>query len=302
MSEVFAPSPRVEPATGSSNYTTTYSYHKKSKILQHNTKNLALLGRFIDNMLCIWTGPEEEWPHFKDSLQGFGKLVWICSDLSSSVHFLDITLSFTAENNITSCTYQKPLNLYLYIPPTSAHPSSCFTGTIVGNILRCWRQNYNLADYRRLVTEFAIHLESRGYAISDIERAMLSAATKIDAGSNTAVSNATPTTITVKRLYLHWRYSTHGPGRQTLRHHYNKHLRRHDGFDEMIVAFSRPKNLRDLLTHTVLNERPGGRMSDIITSSCHATKALREQKSTNPRTTTDSPNTPQLPPTPSIQV
>jgi hypothetical protein len=135
-------------------------------------KNLALLGRFIEVMLSIWNVPEEEWPHFKESLQGSGKLMWIFNDLSSSVVFLDLTLSFKAMNTITSCTYQNPLNLCLYIPPTSAHPSSCFTGTIVGNILRFWRQNPYLADYRRLVAEFAIHLESRGYAISDVERAL----------------------------------------------------------------------------------------------------------------------------------
>jgi hypothetical protein len=70
-----------------------------------------------------------------------------------------------------------------------------------------------------------------------------------------------------KRLYLHWRYSAHGLGRNTLRHLYNKHLLGHDGFDEMVVAFSRPKNLGDLLTNTVLNKVPGSRMSDIIASS-----------------------------------
>jgi hypothetical protein len=129
-------------------------------------------------------------------------------------------------------------------------------------------------------------LESSGYAISDVERAMLSTVTKIDTKSNIEVSNTTPITITVKCLYLHWRYNTHGPGRQTLRHLYNKHLRGHDVFDEISVAFPCPKNLRDLLTYTVLNERPGGRMSDIIISSRHAAKALREQNSTNPRTTT----------------
>jgi hypothetical protein len=128
--------------------------------LPRHAKNLALLGRFIDDMLVIWTGTDEEWPHFQDSLQGFGKLVWICSDLSSSVVFLDLTLSSTATNTITSCTYQKPLNLYLYIPPTSAHPSSCFTSTIVGNILRFWQQNPDLTHYRRLVAEFATHLEN----------------------------------------------------------------------------------------------------------------------------------------------
>jgi hypothetical protein len=97
--------------------TTIYGYHEQTRILPRHAKNLALLGLIFDDMIGIWTGTEEEWPHFQDSLQGFGKLMWICSDLSSSVVFLDLTLSFTATNTITSCTYQKPLNLYLYIPP-----------------------------------------------------------------------------------------------------------------------------------------------------------------------------------------
>jgi hypothetical protein len=136
----------------------------------------------------------------------------------------------------------------------------------VRNILRFWRQNPDLTHYRRLVSEFATQLKNRGYTISAVERDMLSAAAKIDAKASPLVSNTAPTTAASKRLYLHWCYSTHGPGRNTVRHLYNKHLRGHDGFDEMIVAFSSPKNLRDLLTNTVLKERPGSRMSDIIAS------------------------------------
>jgi hypothetical protein len=92
--------------------TNTYGCHKQTKILPHRTKNLALLGRFIDDMLGIWTRSEEEWPHFKESLQGFDKLMWIYSDLSSSVVFLDLTLSFTAENTITS----PPPSFFLTLP------------------------------------------------------------------------------------------------------------------------------------------------------------------------------------------
>jgi hypothetical protein len=69
-----------------------------------------------------------------------------CSDLASSVVFLDLTLSFATDKSITYSTYQKPLILYLYIPPTSAHPPSCFTGTIVGNIIRLCRQNPSFPD------------------------------------------------------------------------------------------------------------------------------------------------------------
>jgi hypothetical protein len=38
--------------------TTTYGYHEQTKNLPRHTKNLALLGRFIDDMIGIWTGPE----------------------------------------------------------------------------------------------------------------------------------------------------------------------------------------------------------------------------------------------------
>jgi F0F1-type ATP synthase beta subunit len=76
-----------------------------------------------------------------------------------------------------------------------------------------------------------------------------------------------------------------------LRHLYKEHLRGHDGFDEMIVAFSHPKNLRDLLVHTVLNESPGGRMSDVISSSISSAKSLREQDSENLLTTVPIPHT-----------
>jgi hypothetical protein len=169
--------------------TTTYGYHEKTKILPRHTKNLALLGRFIDDMLGIWIGPDEEWPRFQQSLRGFGKLTWICSDRSSSVVFLDLTLSIAPSNTITSQTYQKPLNLYLYIPPTSSHPTSCFTGTIVGNILRFWRQNPDLSHYRRLVSDFATHLIDRGYTTPTVERAMLSAAAKIDSKANLPENN-----------------------------------------------------------------------------------------------------------------
>jgi hypothetical protein len=287
--------------------TTTYGYHEKTKILPRHTQNLALLGRFIDDMLGVWIGPEEEWPRFQQSLQGFGKLTWICSDRSSSVVFLDLTLSITPSNTITSQTYQKPLNLYLYIPPTSSHPSSCFTGTIVGNILRFWRQNPDLSHYRRLVSDFATHLIDRGYTTPTAERAMLSAAAKIDAKAKLPENNTphppSPSTAGPKRLYLHWRYSANGLVRNTLRHLYNKHLIGHDRFDEMVVAFSRPKNIGDLLTNTVLNELPGNRMSDIIASS-RLTTTMKPPGSANLRSTTECESTdapPELPPH-SIQV
>jgi hypothetical protein len=62
----------------------------------------------------------------------------------------------------------------------------------VGNILRFWRQNPDLYHFRRLISEFAIHLIDRGYTTPTIEWAMLSAASKIDAKANLPENNTPP--------------------------------------------------------------------------------------------------------------
>jgi hypothetical protein len=137
---------------------------------------------------------------------------------------------------------------------------------------------------------------------------MLSADAKIDAKANLPENNTphppSPSTAGPKRLYLHWRYSANGLGRNTLRHLYNRHLLGHDVFDEMVVAFSRPKNLGGLLTNTVLNELPGNRMSDIIASS-RLTTTMKPTRSANLHSSTTEGGSTDAPPelTPhSIQV
>jgi hypothetical protein len=88
---------------------------------------MPYLKRFIDDMLGIWCGSYADWEIFKASLNGFGKLDWICSERLTSVTFLDLTITINAAlNKIHTKTYQKPKNLHLYIPATSTHPEACF--------------------------------------------------------------------------------------------------------------------------------------------------------------------------------
>jgi hypothetical protein len=83
-----------------------------------------------------------EWEIFKDSLDGFGKLKWICSDMISLVIFLDLSIEIDpSSHHITTKTYQKPQDLHMYIPATSAHSEACFQGTIMGNVFQHCKQN-----------------------------------------------------------------------------------------------------------------------------------------------------------------
>ena len=57
-------------------------------------------------------------------------------------NFLDLSLHISNSKILTK-TYQKSMNLYLYIPSNSAHPPSCLKGLITGELRRYWLQNSN---------------------------------------------------------------------------------------------------------------------------------------------------------------
>jgi hypothetical protein len=88
---------------------------------------MPYLKRFIDNMLGIWCGSDAEWVIFKASLNGFGKLKWICSECMTSVAFLDLTITIDATSReIHTKTYKNP-KTFTYISllhlPTWKHAS-----------------------------------------------------------------------------------------------------------------------------------------------------------------------------------
>ncbi len=145
-------------------------------------------------------------------------------------------------------TYQKPLNLYLYLPPNSAHPASCLKGLIKGELYRYWLQNQP-TDFQELVTQFLIRLCNRGHTIEHLTPIITQAAYSIESNrdcSQTKLENA-------DTLYIHWKHHPNGLQRQTLRQLYNDTLCPVNPFHNMTVAISRPKNLRDILTKAALH-------------------------------------------------
>ena len=96
-----------------------YGIHESTCLEPKWGKYLLMFVRFLDDMNGVWTGNHtNKWEEFKEDMNKFGILRWEVSGLSREVDFLDLTL--TIENGrIVSKTYQKPLNLFLYLPPTS---------------------------------------------------------------------------------------------------------------------------------------------------------------------------------------
>jgi ABC-type uncharacterized transport system permease subunit len=64
--------------------------------------------------------------------------------------------------------YEKPTNLFLYIPPTSAHSPGVLKSIIFGNVHHYWCQNSNIDDYQCIIQQFALRLEAHGHAKVDL--------------------------------------------------------------------------------------------------------------------------------------
>ena len=67
-------------------------------------------------------------------MDNFGMLTWEVNYPSTIVDYLNVTLEIE-NGKIISKTYQKPINLYQYITPNSAHPPGMIKETIYGMVL-----------------------------------------------------------------------------------------------------------------------------------------------------------------------
>ncbi len=68
-------------------------------------------------MFGIWIGIHEQYDKFKQDLP-FGLHTWEATKLRLSFDFLDLTISIENDQMISTKSFQKSMNLYLYIPAT----------------------------------------------------------------------------------------------------------------------------------------------------------------------------------------
>ena len=120
------------------------------RLLVDYKEYLLFYKRHINDGLGVWDvsipNSENKFKEFMAALNNWGKLKWTCTGFVTSLEFLDLTISIQDEE-IHFKTFQKLLNLYLYIPPISAHSPDMIRGLIFGR-LRCFhKHNTGIKDY-----------------------------------------------------------------------------------------------------------------------------------------------------------
>ena len=141
----------------------------------------------------------------------------------------------------------------MYIPAASAHQPDTLKGLIYGALIRYYLQNSDTKDFIQTSLNFFRHLRNRGYAPAVLDTLFLAAGKHID----DKIMRNIPLIIRKCKepsiselgdtLYMHWQYHPRGIQRHTLRKLYRALLEGHTGFQKLVVAVSRPPNLRDTL-------------------------------------------------------
>ena len=87
---------------------------------------------------------------------------WILEENLKTVNVMDMII-LIRKDQIVTCHYEKSMNLYLYIPPHSAHPLRVLNGIVSGNIIRIHSLCNEQEDINRLMKDFYARLIVRGY-------------------------------------------------------------------------------------------------------------------------------------------
>ena len=152
------------------------------------------------------------------------------------------------------------MNLYLYIPPASAHPAGCIKGTVYGLIRRYHATNTNKSDYIYFVRLLYRRLLRRGWEKTFLRKLIIEACTYIE---NKPTIPTAPTNVddTNNRIFIHLKYHPDDIPRQKIQELYKQYcgdiFRTELDIDRPTIAYSRPKNLGDFITKAKLHQAPG---------------------------------------------
>ena len=226
---------------------------------------------FIDDVIGVWlcdpcpVKNDEMWQAFKQDMQSWHGLEWEISEPSTSINFMDLTISIEGDR-LSTTLFEKAQNLYLYIPPHSAHPHGVATGLIFGQVLRVRRLCSKKADADSKIRQFQRRLLERGYLLKDLRPLFIRA--EENASQYLARSESEHLAVRQRkrsdsqnRIYLHLQFHPEDPPSSQLQQLWKEcilspngeppvyEMENWDGdkveLRQMIVAYSRPLNLRN---------------------------------------------------------
>ena len=215
--------------------------------------------RFLDDIFMIWNDSLETLNFFIDSLNSFHPNIKFTYNISkSSVPFLDVSVSKDVTGKIVTDIFCKPTNMHLYLDFTSSHPLSCKRGIPFSQAKRYRRVISDDGTFMQSLDTLNRYFSDRNYPKSIIEKAF----SKIEGMSqNDALSPVVKNTSSIIPFTVCFNTSLPNIG-EILNKYWDLLLLSdkvsvkniHTKF-KPILAYRRPKNIRDYLMRSALLDR-----------------------------------------------
>ena len=254
---------------------------------------LRLYRRYIDDTYGLWLPPagltigesEAKWLEFKAEVNNNHGLEWVFSERSLSATFLDTTTTITVGGRIKTTLFEKPMALYLFIPPHSAHPPGVLTGHIFGNVLRIFRLNSDEEDILDDTVRFYRRFLNRGHKRDVLTPLFLKAITNARKFLATSEDERNKIKLqkleaAARRLYLHIEYHPQNPPSHQIQQLFSENVLNPPGkkalneldasagekvpIDAMIIAYHRAPNLGDMFSYRNISKRKGPPVSSYL--------------------------------------
>jgi hypothetical protein len=269
----------------SCDYATIYFAPHEARI-RDKYPELFLYKRYIDDVFIIWIPIElddnKRFQEFLADMNTFGKLKWKSSNRARTVNFLDLQITIHNNGTISTRLYEKPENLYLYLPASSCHPYSILKGLIHGMVYRTIRLTSDKAVQSIELQNLVRRLSARGYQQSLLVDIINQTYTHITQSErNTAQTLQLTNDNNNNRCFFHVPYHPNNPKSSEIQKAFEEELHRPKqfykilpdllnhrkarlGVNKLIIAYHRPPNLGNLLSTRVLNERDGPSVSSYL--------------------------------------
>ena len=158
-------------------YANIFMTQLEEKLLANYAIKPSLWYRFIDDIFCIWPGPQSELKQFLKYLnEAHPTINFTYESSTKSVDFMDLTIYKGPRHNSSLILdikpFFKPTNKFQYLEFSSAHPRNTFASLTKGELTRLLRACSNEETYKQVSSKLTKALEERGYPKQMLQRTL----------------------------------------------------------------------------------------------------------------------------------
>ena len=270
-------------------YATIYFAIHELKIVP-KYESLVFYKRYIDDALGLWrrhANPVVDlsnWTKFQADMNDYGILTWDPFTQETTVNFMDLTIFYdTSSERTETKVYEKPENLYLIIPPRSAHAPGVLKGSIIGTLYRYKRICSRIKDFYNQTEKYFHRIIARGHKPSNVQKHFRETYDYLP----TMKPKERPSSVELaaelkERIFLHLDYHPFEPNRRSIQALAQSTLLSPKneptlenvangfggrvGVKRLVVAYHRTRNIKDYLIPRKFGSRPGPSASTYIAS------------------------------------